>query len=248
MNVSSEKYWGVITGDFIGFSDLDVSIRRRMPQLVADAGNALCDALGPVMPWDVDIYRGDEWQALISDPVLVLRAALFFRAYIIMSVDGDVDMRMAIGIGPIDYVPAGNVAAGDGPAYRVSGKLLEAMTQPRHGRIRCAFAHTPQSTFAIPDAHLPDEDLVDTLVRLVAALGGDWRNRQARAVVGAIRGWTQEQIARSWPGHISRQGVGRHLRKAGWDDALHALGVFERKVAVFAKQGKRSEINPLPSG
>lgn len=234
MEILPKQCWGVITGDVIGFSDLDISIRRRMPRHIVEAGDALCKAFGPVMPWGVDVYRGDEWQALIADPVLVLRAALFFRAYIIMAVkDTHVDMRMAIGIGPIDYVPAGKVAAGDGPAYRASGKLLGTMTQPRHGKIRCAFGHMPESEGRIASG-MPDEDLIDAVVRLTATIGNRWRNRQARAVIGALKGWSQETIAQNWPVPVRRQAVGSHLQRAGWDATLHALSIFEKKMTCFS--------------
>jgi hypothetical protein len=233
MDMHPNKYWGVITGDFIGFSNLDRSVRRRMPQMVVDAGNSLCGAIGPVMPWDVDVFRGDGWQALLSDPVSALRAALYFRAYMISSAGGDhVDMRMGIGIGPVDYVPAGKVSAGDGPAYRVSGKLLEKMGSPRQGKIRCALAKGEKIKKDMSACAL-DEDLLDVVVRLAATIGDTWRSRRARAMIGALGGWSQARIAENWPEKISRQAVGKHLQGAGWHALSHALDVFESKIACL---------------
>lgn len=245
MDAQPGKYVAVITGDIIGFSDLDPSVRRGMPQVLVDAGRSLCSVFGPIMPGDTDVFRGDGWQALIDNPALALRAALFFRAYIrSVGRDDPVDTRMAIGIGPVDYVPAGNMAAGDGAAYRASGKLLEKMGSVRQGRLRSVFADHPPGgnkwtvsipDDALPDKKLPDEELIDAVVRLVGTLGDRWRSRSALAITGALKGWSQAGIAEHWPGHISRQAVGKHLERAGWHAIAHALAVFEEKMTGLSR-------------
>lgn len=235
MNDFSQKIWGVITGDIIGFSNLDISIRRRMPQVMLEAGKSLCSAFGPVMPWGVDMFRGDGWQALIADPVMVMRAALFFRAYIICATgENKVDTRMAIGIGPIDYVPPGKVSAGDGPAYRASGKMLEKMVSPRQGRIRCAFARNKNMDNKMP-ACMPDDELMDAVVRLAGTFGNRWQSRQAKVIIGALTGWSQARIAENWHSNISRQAVGKHLQRAEWTAIAHSLEVFEKKMICYNK-------------
>ena len=249
--VADGRCVAVITGDFTGFSGLALVVRMKAPGIVRNAGQSMVRAFGPVMPSDIDVFRGDGWQALLSDPVLALRAALFFRAFIISRIDHPgIDTRMAIGIGSVDYVPPGNVAAGDGPAYRASGKRLESMTTPRRGLIRCAFApcamsegitdFTPGAAAGGPgQATIPDEEMVDALVRLAGAAGGLWRARRAMAVEGALKGWRQTEIAANWPesagGPISRQAVGRHLERAGWHGIAHAVDVFEKKMAAFRR-------------
>ncbi len=257
--VADGRCVAVITGDFTGFSGLARSVRMKASGIVRNAGQSLVRAFGPVMPSDIDVFRGDGWQALLSDPVLALRAALFFRAFIISRIDHPgIDTRIAIGIGSVDYVPPGNVAAGDGAAYRASGKRLESMITPRRGIIRCAFAPcampggttdfisnrsmhlTPGAATGGPgQASIPDEEMVDALVRLAGAAGGQWRTRRAMAVGGALKGWRQAEIAAGWPesagGPISRQAVGRHLERAGWHGIAHAVNVFEKKMAVFRR-------------
>lgn len=251
----------VITGDFTGFSKLARPVRMKAPGIVRDAGRSLIRAFGPVMPADIDVFRGDGWQALLHDPALALRAALFFRAFIVSRIDrSGVDTRMAIGIGTVDYVPPGNVAAGDGDAYRASGSLLESMTSARRGLIRCAFAlrAMPEAVMDFPprlssdfsgnpasgaascgtgQKAIPDEEMADALVRLAGAAGGPWRARRAMAVEGALKGWRQAEIAANWPesggGPISRQAVGRHLERAGWHGIAHAVDIFEKKLAIL---------------
>lgn len=216
MDIDPAKTYAVITGDFIGFSDLDAATRSRMPELLHRCGEQLREAFSGVMCHDIAVFRGDGWQALIDDPVRSLRAALFIRAAIRAAAAGTgLDTRMAIGVGPIDYAPSGNISAGDGAAYRRSGKRLEQMNVSNRGRLR----------FADPD--LPDEALIDAVVRLAGALTDGWSSRQARAVLGALKECAQDQIARSWPEPITRQAVGKHLARAGWPAIAHALTAFE---------------------
>lgn len=235
MRFSPEKYVAVITGDVIAFKSLPATVRSRMSRVIVDAGRSFNDAFGPAMPWDADVFRGDGWQALIEDPVQGLRAALFFRAYIKSAdTEHNVDTRMAIGIGPVDYVPPGNIAAGDGAAYRASGRLLGKMNSARKGRIRCAFEH-PQCIDREFREEAPDQALIDAVVRLAGTIGDRWRSRRALAVTGALKGWPQAVIAQNWPGPISRQAVGKHLQQAGWDAISHALSVFEEKMRDFVE-------------
>ncbi len=209
--------YAVITGDFTGFSRLDRHVRQSMPGLMAEAGDAFRRILPGAMPYPVSVFRGDSWQVLLTDPACALRAAVFIRAYIrAFGRDGSLDTRMAIGIGDVDYVPEENVSAGDGPAFRCSGKMLEKMTSPRSGTLRYAFA----------DAVF--EQLIDALVFSTGALMEAWRPLQARAVAGCMEGLKQKQIAESWPVSVTCQAVSRHLKKARWQAIDHAIVVFEK--------------------
>ncbi|MGM0453352.1 MAG: hypothetical protein ACQERN_09335 [Thermodesulfobacteriota bacterium] len=217
MFVDTKRYYAVITGDFIGFSDLPAHTRQQMPDVLVQTGRGLCGAFGPWVYGDVSVFRGDSWQTLVVAPVYAFRAALFFRAAIRSAVAG-VDTRMAIGIGRIDYVPEKRVSAGDGPAFRRSGKMLEQMTGSRAGRLRLAF----------PDIEAEGE--IDAIVRLAGTLGDRWSRRQAKAVLGALKGFSPTRIAADWPPPISRQAVGKHLSRAGWPALAHALCVVEKRL------------------
>lgn len=177
------------------------------------------EAFHGIMSHDVAVFRGDSWQALIDDPVLSFRAAMFLRAYIRSAGGKNPDTRMAIGIGTIDYVPPGQVSAGDGEAFRRSGKLLEKMAGPNRGSTRFAFAESPA------------EALVDAVVRLTAALADSWSSRQARAVLGALQGLSPARIVGVWPEQITRQAASKHLSRAGWPAINHALSAFESHLA-----------------
>ena len=214
--MGDQSLYAVLTGDFVGFSGLDRPIRQAMPGVMAGAARSLREILPGVMPHEISVFRGDSWQALIAEPVYALRAAVFIRTYIRVYISHPrVDTRMAIGMGPVDYVPGDQVAAGDGPGFRRSGKMLEKMNSPKAGMLRYCF----------PEA--PFEALADALVRNIGELMSSWRPLPARAVLGRLQGRTQAQIAAEWPHPISRQAVSKHLKNAGWPAVAHGLAVFE---------------------
>lgn len=216
MQISPGVQYAVITGDFIEFSPLSAEMRKALYALVIKCGSRLNQVFGRRMAGRLDMFRGDAWQMLFSDPASALRAGLLFRALIRSEAPlSRIDVRMAIGVGTVDYVPQGRVSAGDGEAFRRSGKLLETMTTPRAGTLR----------FAMADARL--SPVLDALAVLAGAIAAEWTPMQARAVSGALAGMTQKQIAGAWEGGVSFQAVSRHLQRAAWPALRHAINQYE---------------------
>jgi len=241
MKIDPKKNYAVITGDFIGFSGLPAEVRQRMYFVLKECGKELSKAFPGILPCEIDVFRGDGWQALINDSALSLRAALFIRAYVrsqfwrkTPETDSGwkpgasgvtIDTRLAIGIGPVDYVPENRAAAGDGPAFRRSGKLLEQMASPIAGTMRFA-------ADGVCDAQTGR--LLDGVALLSGDLADQWSPGQALAITGWLRGWTHLQIARLWPDGIAPQTVGRYLQEAGWNAIQHGLKVFEDALKQIA--------------
>ncbi len=216
--VDSSRPYAVLTGDFIGFSGLPADLRQNMYFVLKDGGAGISRAWPDLMPWPVDVFRGDGWQILLTDPALSLRTGLFLRAHIRSSAGKDVDTRLAIAIGAVDYVPEGRVSAGDGEAFRMSGRLLEKMTAPGAGSIRFRM-----------DRH-PSSGCLDALARMTGDMARQWTPPQARAVAGALQGMPHPQISRLWKKPISPQAVSKHLARAGWPGLRHALEAFEQAL------------------
>lgn len=241
MKIEPQKNYAVITGDFIGFSGLPAEVRQRMYFVLKDGGKELSKAFPGILPCEIDVFRGDGCQALINDPPLSLRAALFIRAYVrsrflentpekssgreISTSGVAVDTRLAIGVGLVDYVPENRAAAGDGPAFRRSGKLLDQMTSPLSGTMRFA-------ADGVGDARTGK--LLNGVALLIGDLADHWNPGQALALTGWLRGWTHPQIARLWPDGIAPQTVERYLQKAGWSVIQHGLKVFEDALKQIA--------------
>lgn len=222
MDIDPGKDYAVITGDVIGFSGLPTDVRRRFYVVMKACGNALASAFPGILAGEVEVFRGDGWQALVHDPALGFRAALFIRAYVCAHLtkppsenhSGDgcggparhIDTRLAIGIGPVDYVPGNRVSAGDGPAFRRSGKLLDRMAEQGEETMGLAMA-------GAGDAEM--DGLLDGIVRLAGALAARWSPEQALAVIGAIQGGKTPERAAA------------HPQPARWRTIARGLAVFE---------------------
>ena len=217
MKVSAQKKYAVITGDIVDSSKLPKAQRKALPGLIAKASRETIKAFPDAVPLEVDVFRGDGWQLLVSEVGQCLRVGLFFRACLRSAAERGrgLDTRVAIAVGLVDFVRE-RVSQGDGEAYRLSGRALEAL--PRKQRLALA---------------LPAEAATDALVvivRLIDVLAQGWTGRQALAVRGALRGWTHEKIAQEWPETISQQAVTKHLDGAQWTALEAALTYVENNL------------------
>jgi hypothetical protein len=211
MKISSSRRYAVLTGDIVGSSKLSKPDRQRLPQLLKRAARETQKAFPGTAPLELDVFRGDSWQWLLQDDVRCLRIALYLRACLRSEAERGrgLDTRIAIAIGPVDFVPKNAVSEGDGEAYRASGRALEQLPGNR------------LLTLTATDQTLPSG--VDVSLQLLDAVVQGWTGKQAEAVTGALRGWTQEKIAQTWSRAISQPAVTKHLAKAFWPNVEAGL-------------------------
>jgi hypothetical protein len=176
------------------------------------------------LPYPLDFFRGDSWQWLVIPPGKSLRMAMFMRSLLFNAVPEEtLDTRIAIGIGAQNSIPDGDLARGDGEAFRLSGELLDRFG--RTDRLRMVF-----------DAPFDQLDggALDMTVRLIDLQMCQWTNKQAHAISGAILGYTQQESARHWfTPPISQQAVAQHLERAGWGTLEAAIRFFERTMRSY---------------
>jgi hypothetical protein len=218
MSIDLHQPCAILTGDLVGSSRYTGQERRRLHTAMARVAEDLQDWFGPTLPRPLDVYRGDGWQLLVRDPRLSLRVGLAFRALLKAHTGEDrADSRLAIGVGPIDFLPPEGVSAGDGPAFRVSGGLLQAMSRRERMDIGVAEA-----------SDTPLTRCLRVVVRLIDGWVRTWTVPQARAVGGALRGLTQQEIATTcWQPAVTQQAVAQHLQRAGWHAIGEGLAYFE---------------------
>jgi hypothetical protein len=220
MKISPTKIYAVLTGDIVGSSKLAKARRQALPERLKQAGRETQKAFAAAVPLPIDVFRGDSWQLLVTDPVHSLRIALYFRALVRADAERGrgLDTRISLGLGGVDFIPRKNVSEGDGEAYRLSGRALEGLP----GGLALVLA-APS---------LLAQETWPALIGLIDALAKGWTGPQARAVAGALRGKTQAAIAAIFPVRISQQAVTRHLAKAHWLALEGALNSLESQLRV----------------
>ena len=211
-----ERDVAVLTGDIVRSSKLSGKDRPRLHSAISTAADDLRRHFNAAIPYDIDVFRGDSWQLLVSDPRQALRVALYFRARLRSQFDdAKVDTRIAIGIGGVDFLPESGVSTGDGDAFRRSGWAFEELGRSS----RMAFSAAENAR------------CIDVVVRLVDHPATYWTARQAYAVSQALFGHTQEEIAESWVDRpITQQAVAQHLARAGWHAVDTAVSFFEEFI------------------
>jgi hypothetical protein len=170
----------------------------------------------------VDIFRGDSWQLVLKQPSQCLRIALLFRT-ILQSTAG-IDTRIAIGIGPVDFLPQDNISTGTGTAFTLSGKGLQRIQD------------TVRMSIDLPQG--PEEGhegALNTVLNLIDLQAQRWTRKQAQAVSGALLDKTQQQIADCWtPEPVSQQAISQHLDSAGWTQIRQGVEFVEDTlIAIF---------------
>ena len=217
MKTTKNRNYGIVTGDVVGSSRLQEPVRKKLHRALGEASNAVLKAFPEDVPHPVDVFRGDSWQFVLSNPARSLRIALFYRAALVTAAPKGIDTRLAIAIGRVDFVPE-RVSEGDGVAYRLSGQKLDSLGK-RH-----------RMSFAFP-GH-PAEECLATIVLLLDGLVSGWTPSQARATTGALQGWSQKQIAlECWKKPISQQAVAQNLASGSWSYLETALEFVEKALA-----------------
>lgn len=224
MDIEPNGIYAVITGDVVKSSALPAVERRELAALLRSSYSELQEIYPVALPLPLSVFRGDSWQMLVTVPEQSLSVGLSFRSLFLFKTGKartekkELDTRIAIGIGGIDFVPDDGVHEGDGPAFRRSGKALEALGAPT------------RMGFSFPDSG--NERALSLIVELLDALVMGWTPPQALAVVGGLQGLTQEEIGKGWPDkRITQQAVQSHLTAARWGTVESAVEFFRGSLA-----------------
>jgi len=230
MEIQRNKVYAVITGDIVASSRLSSGNREKLYQIMVESSEFLRKAFEDAIQIDVDIFRGDSWQMLLSKPEQALRLALFYRAMLRAKMESHrFNTRMAIALGCVDFIPAKRVSEGYGEAYKLSGRALESI--PKANNMCFVYAGNKQ------------EKILDVVVQLIDAVSSRWSDKQALAVTGALRGWKQEKIAETWwKKKVSQQAVAQHLARAGWYSVEKGIQFFELCLRKELSENKHNSL------
>ena len=231
-NIVASKYVmikAVITGDIVQSSKLDPgdkswlirSLKKTLKQWDKDFGT------------ESEIYRGDSFQCLVSDPMYALRFALLIRTYIkslnpsepydiysrenpeirkaVLHTNWLFDTRVAIGIGEVDN-PMESVKTSDGEAFQLSGRKLDEIKNSRQ-----------MMAIEVNDSDINEElkteiILLDHIVSRATAL-------QCEVINLKLLSYTENKIAREFK--IQQSAVNQRSNSSGWYAINTALERFE---------------------
>ena len=220
----SQATYAVLTGDLVKSSRLPSTLSTKaMAWLKASVSIVNTFAPGSVYG-SMDTFRHDSWQLLLNRPETALRTALFFRTVLRMNSDADIkyDTRIAIGIGEVEYIDSTNISNSRGPAFTLSGKLLDSM---KSSRLAWGTEH---------DALPFWSTLKRTTIPLLDCLVSDWTPTESQAVNCVLTGLTQDQTAARWQSNDgkkpTRQAVGGSLQRAHWNTVHDVLLWTEQQI------------------
>lgn len=225
--MTAGRIYAVLTGDIVDSSLLGVDIQEPISHILERTGNWVAVHFQDAIQGPIDVFRGDSWQLVSSEPAKAIRIGLCFRAYLRAEYGGD--SRVSIGFGEIDYLPLDNISTGTGQAFTLSGQGLE-------GNLKLA-----RMNLVIPSliGTLEGQGL-EIITQLIDLQVGGWTKSQSQAVTGALLDLTQAEIAGSWrPEPVSQQAISQHLESAGWSRIKNALLYLEKVLAELFPSGER---------
>lgn len=205
--------YAVLTGDLIDSTRLDTASREEARKLVLSSIDALNE-------WDSkkvvrgrpEIFRGDQWQTLLSQPKFAFRAALYLRAKLIAT---GCDTRISIAIGAVDRISRTSISRSDGDAFVRSGHGLDEMKTDS------------ELAISLPDSMQDSDRWLSAIAELSGAILGGWKKGQAEVVSVAIdpQDLNQTEIGKQLK--TTQQLVSKALKAARWDALEVAIQSFE---------------------
>jgi hypothetical protein len=230
----------IITGDIISSRDIEATKRQK---LYLDL-DAFLQSM--IKKWiaTYETYRGDSFQCEVKETEQSLRVALMIKAYIVsyasegktaprerLSLAGksapsaqkgyfnkEFDIRLAIGMGQVDFLNKKKITTSDGEAFRLSGEALDEM---KDGNETLTINTNNEGL---------NTDLIPMII-LVDALTQKWTQNQAELVLFKLMGKKDEDMAKEWGVTVSA--VTQRKKTAQWSAIEVGVQYFENKLAKF---------------
>lgn len=212
--MGKQPVYAVLTGDLIDSTDLDTPSREKARKLVLSTVGELdrWDSRKKVVRGKPEMFRGDQWQALLSQPKFAFRAALYVRAKLKAT---GCDTRVSIAIGAVDRISRTNITRSDGDAFVRSGHGLDKMKTDS------------ELAISLPENMKDSRRWLSAIAELSGAILIGWKKRQAEVVSYAIdpQDFNQQEIGNQLK--TTHQLVSKTLKAARWDALEVAIKSFE---------------------
>ena len=210
--MSEDKIYAVVTGDIVKSGKFG-SEREKALKILKDALNSLSDFKKKSIGGVSDIFRGDSFQIVISEPKHALEIAIYLKAQLLSkTIKGkNIDVRIAIGIGEIESLNKKNIQESDGEAFRLSGNALDGISKYRRFSINSGINELNKQLEFISSS-------IDSITRR-------WSSEQAEAILLWLSGDTQNFISKKLG--ISQPAVNQRLQLGGHFTLSESFELFK---------------------
>ena len=215
------KITGIITGDFVDSRGMSVKGRKK---LYNDFKKFMEELKKQKWLNGYELFRGDSFQCIITNTPEALKVALMIRAFIKSYISpeqkaaydkntgkgkmtskgyfpGKQDIRLAIGIGAVDFLKKKSLAHSDGEAFYLSGDTLDKLKGMPYRMMVKTF--DKEFNGAIEPATM----LLDAVIQ-------KWTNNQAETILFKLRNIKEEDIAAKLK--ITQSAVNQRTRTSQW--------------------------------
>jgi len=218
----------IITGDIVSSRNIEPAYRQQLfKELAAFLKNLKSNYIS-----SYETYRGDSIQCKVNLPELSLRVALLIRAFLRAYMPEETksvaheknnkgyfstkyDIRLAIGIGEVDFLDEKKITSSDGQAFRLSGEGLDSMKDS-------------SQRLMISTAYADFDEQIEPSVLLLDALIQKWTQNQAALTLYKLQQIKEDEIAGLL--HITQSAVTQRKKTAQWYAVEKLLTYFEKTV------------------
>lgn len=196
---------GIITGDI-------VNSRKLSSKIWIDGLKKLLNTIGK-NPVEWEIYRGDEFQLEVKNPVDALMIALYIKSYF-KSIK--LDVRMSIGFGEVTY-KAKKISESSGTAFSRSGEVFDTLKKQK-------------INLAINSGNKAFDIEINLMLRLSLIFTNNWLEQSAKFVLTTIENpsLSQEEIGLKLG--INQAAVSRRRKRAQFDLMMEMEQYFRNKI------------------
>ncbi len=196
----------IITGDVI-------NSQKFSPHIWLQKLKLELDSVGK-NPLTWEIYRGDSFQAEVTDPSRALLTAIKIKAAI-KSIK-EMDVRLAIGVGDKTY-EASKITESNGSAFVYSGETFESLVKSKQNL-----------AITTPSIKLNQE--MNLLFRFALIVMDNWTANSAKVVYLALTnpGYSQEELGKAL--NIKQNTVSATLKRACFAEISDMLVWYQNKI------------------
>lgn len=194
----------IITGDII-------NSRKEDPKKWMEKLKAVLNSIGKE-PKDWEIYRGDSFQVRIQ-PEESLRLALRLKSAIKQY--KDLDLRMAIGIGEVDY-DSEKITESNGMAFVRSGECFEALKK---------------ETLAVRSSNKHFDKTINIMLSLASLTMDSWTPSSSEIISLSLQYPDKKQTDLAKLLNKPQSNISIGLKRGGYDEIQKLLNYYKEEIS-----------------